>query len=216
MRYTEKGVVSTSRTTGREIEREYDVIIFGTGFNVAQFLEHEKITGISGLDLQSKWKAHPEALYGLATSGIPNMFFCFGPNSATVWSSQQDNWELQARFAAKMVRELIRREKEGKKFAVYPERGVEREYNDELQRRQMGTFVWARPDCVTYYKNDAGWNTYTMPWSYPRFWLMLRKIRWKEWVVLEKDLSETRTGLGASANGHVKTGAEVSTWSHFM
>ncbi|OQV01812.1 hypothetical protein CLAIMM_07103 [Cladophialophora immunda] len=192
VRYTEKGVVSKDKPSGKEIEREYDIIIFGTGFNVSQFLEHEKVTGINGLDLQVKWKDHPEALYGLATSQFPNMFYCFGPNSAHVWSSQQDNWERQARFTAKVVKEAVLRARKGVKLAIHPRRDFEREYNVEVQRRQTGTFVWARPDCVTYYKNDDGWNTFTMPWTWWQFRRMLRKIHWDQWEVIEKPIGKVQ------------------------
>ncbi|KEF51206.1 uncharacterized protein A1O9_12709 [Exophiala aquamarina CBS 119918] len=206
VRYTESGVVSADQNDSTETERKFDVIILGTGFNVAQFLEHEKIKGTGGIDLQEKWKEHPEALYGVATSKFPNMFMCFGPNSATVWSSQQDNWELQARFAANAIREIIQREKRGMKLAMYPDRDRERAYNDEVQRQQAG-IVWAQSDCVTYYKNDAGWITYTMPWSFPKFWWMLRKIRWNEWVTVEKSLNGLRHGnVTALANGHENFG----------
>ncbi|KAK5308840.1 hypothetical protein LTR93_012356, partial [Exophiala xenobiotica] len=87
------------------------------------------------------------------------MFMCFGPNSVTVWSSQQDNWEQQAIFNMKMIHEAIRREKKGRKLVVHPTLYAESMYNIQLQNRQIGRFAWARPDCVTYYKNDAGWLT---------------------------------------------------------
>ncbi|OAL45651.1 FAD/NAD(P)-binding domain-containing protein [Pyrenochaeta sp. DS3sAY3a] len=189
VKYTEKGVLSSDKT-GKQTERQFDVIIFGTGFNVAQFLDHETIKGINGLDLQVKWKDHPEALYGLASNQFPNMFYCFGPNSAHVWSSQQDSWERQARFAAKAVKEMVVRERKGVKFAMHPRRDVEIEYNAKVQEKQAGIFVWARSDCVTYYKNDDGWNTYTMPWSWWQFKRMLRKIFWNEWEVIEKPLDK--------------------------
>ena len=194
IRYSEKGVVSKNKETGTGTERAFDVIIFGTGFNVAQFLEHEKVIGLNGLDLQVKWKAHPEALYGLASNQFPNMFYCFGPNSAHVWSSQQDNWEQQARFAAKVVKEAVIRARKGTKLAIHPNLAVERKYNDEVQAGQSGTFVWARPDCVTYYKNDAGWNTYTMPWTWRQFRRMLSKIRWNQWEVIESPIAKVAIG----------------------
>ena len=190
VRYTEKGVVSRGPKTGVETEREYDVMIFGTGFNVAQFLEHEKVIGLHSLDLQIKWKAHPEALYGLASNGFPNMFYCFGPNSAHVWSSQQDNWERQARFAVRVVRETVLRGRRGVKLAIHPRKEVERAYSDEVQQKQ-GQLVWTRSDCVTYYKNDDGWNTYTMPWTWWQFRRMLSRIHWEQWEVIEKPLSKT-------------------------
>lgn len=190
VRYTEKGVLSADKKTGKEIERKFDVIIFGTGFNVAQFLEHETVKGLNGLDLQAKWKEHPEALYGMASNSFPNMFYCFGPNSAHVWSSQQDNWEQQARLTAKAVREMVLRERRGVKFAMHPNRAVERKYNDDVQRGQAGRFVWARSDCISYYKNDDGWNTYTMPWTWWEFRRMLAKIKWNEWETIEKPLKK--------------------------
>jgi cation diffusion facilitator CzcD-associated flavoprotein CzcO len=188
IRFTENGALSSDSKTKIESERKFDVIIFGTGFNVAQYLEHEEVLGLGGLDLQHKWKEHPEALYGLATSQFPNMFYCFGPNSAHVWSAQQDSWERQARFVSKAVKEMVQRERKGIKFAMHPRRDVELEYNAEVQSRQAGTFVWARDDCVTYYKNDDGWNTFTMPWSWWQFRRMLRKIFWNQWEVIEKPL----------------------------
>ena len=146
VRITEEGVVSADNITAEEEETKFDVIIYGTGFNVARFLDHVSITGIGGLDLQEKWSQHPEALYGLATSQFPNMFFCFGPNSATVWSSQQDLWERQARFAAKAIRQIIRLEGRGIKMAMYPERRREKDYNDEVQRQQLQSLVWGQSD----------------------------------------------------------------------
>lgn len=186
-------MLSSHINTGEEKEREFDVIIFGTGFNTAQYLEHEKIKGLNGLDLQTKWKDHPEALYGLATSQFPNMFYCFGPNSLHVWSSPQDTWERQARFAANAVKEILLQERKGVKFAMHPKRSVELTYNAEVQKRQANVFVWAKSSCVTYYKNDAGWNTFTMPWTWWQFQRMLRKIFWEEWEVIEKPLEKLAT-----------------------
>jgi cation diffusion facilitator CzcD-associated flavoprotein CzcO len=174
--------------SGKEIEREFDVIIFGTGFNVAQYLEHVSVQGLYGLDLQNKWKDHPEALYGLATSQFPNMFYCFGPNSAQVWSSQQDTWEQQARFATKAIRLILHKERKGTKFAMHPKRSREIAYNADVQRLQADVYVWAKSTCVTYYKNDEGWNTFTMPWTWWEFRRMLQKINWGEWEVIEKPL----------------------------
>jgi len=183
--YTENGVISENTSDHTQTERAYDVIIFGTGFNVAQYLEHEKIEGLGGVDLQEQWKLHPEALYGLAVCNFPNMFLCSGPNTASVWSSQQDNWILQAKLAAKAIRAMDRRARKepGFKLAMYPKKEAERDYNELLQSEQR-RFVWADAVCTSYYKNDAGWITFTMPWSYSQFWWMLRKIDWNQWEVI--------------------------------
>lgn len=184
LNYTEAGVNSKDLTTRKETERKFDVTIFGTGFNVAQYLEHEKVIGVDSTNLQQQWGAHPEALYGISTHNFPNMFMCFGPNTATLWSSQQDNWKVQAKFAAMAIRAMDRKSSNwGRRFAMHPNAAVERKYNDDIQTRQE-EFVWAEKSRTSYYKNDAGWITYTMPWSYPRYWWMLFRIKWDEWEVI--------------------------------
>ncbi|KAF4439161.1 FAD NAD(P)-binding domain-containing [Fusarium acutatum] len=183
--YTETGIISADRKAHEETERKFDVIIFGTGFNTSQHLEHITIRGLGGVDLQKRWAEHPAALYGLATSQFPNMFMCFGPNSATLWNPQQDNWELQARFAAKAVRKIMEVSRQGRSVAIHPKEEAERLYNRQVQRLQE-VYVWSKPECVTYYKNDAGWNTYTMPWTFAQFKKLTGQIRWDEWDVIER------------------------------
>ncbi|KAA8617259.1 flavin-binding monooxygenase [Pyrenophora tritici-repentis] len=87
--YTENGIISEDTSSRTQKERAYDVIIFGTGFNAAQYLEHEKIEGLSGIDLQEQWKLHPEALYGLAF-GLPNKTIGFFKQS--LWERLYARW----------------------------------------------------------------------------------------------------------------------------
>ena len=187
VRYTEKGVLSADRFTNKEIERDYDVIIFGTGFNVFQYLEHEEIRGVNGINLQDQWKEHPEAIYGVATSNFPNFFFVQGPNTATVWSSQQSMWEIAAHYNSMAIKKVLNKRKQGTMFAMMPDRKFEKAYNQDLQVRQAH-FVWATPSCTSYYKNAAGWITFTMPWTLVQYWWKLHKITWNQWSTWEKKL----------------------------
>ncbi|OQV07482.1 hypothetical protein CLAIMM_11909 [Cladophialophora immunda] len=185
--YTEDGIISVDKTTGKQEERKYDVVIYGTGFNNAQYLEHITVRGVDGADIHTQWKDHPEALYGLAVSRFPNMFMCFGPNSVGFWSSPLDTWQKQAEFNAMAIGEIIRREKQGKKFAMCPNRRVEEEYNQLIQKNQE-RYTWANPSCHSYYKNDEGWITFTMPWSHSEYHQRTHKINWEEWNLYEKPL----------------------------
>jgi hypothetical protein len=65
IRYTENSIVSVNNTDEKQ-RREFDVIILGTCFNVAQYLEHETVIGKDRINLQDQWVEHPEALYGVA------------------------------------------------------------------------------------------------------------------------------------------------------
>ena len=165
-------MVSIDEVDGPEVDREFDIIIFGTGFNVASYLEHEKIIGIGGLDLQQKWKEHPQCLYGMSTAQFPNLFMIFGPNSATVWIPPQSTWCLQAELISKVVKEIAQNEKKGYRLAMCPDLEVEREYNIRVQETQKD-IVWQQSSCVTYYKNDAGINTFAMGFTVSFFVPML-------------------------------------------
>ncbi|KAJ5773450.1 hypothetical protein N7457_008346 [Penicillium paradoxum] len=186
--YTETGVISKDKETGEKIERNFDVIIYGTGFNTAQHLDNIVVRGAGGVDLQAKWKAHPEALYGMSTSEMPNMFMVFGPNTVGLWCSQQDLWQAQAELNSKFVTEILKREKKGVKLAVSPKRAVEKTYNLDLQEKQA-PFAWSSPSCVTYFRNDEGWNTFNMHWSYPQWRNLLKNIKWDQWETFEKPVA---------------------------
>lgn len=122
-------------------------------------------------------------------SNFPNLFLNFGPNSSAPWLAHQDIATLQGSFVVKLVRGIISNPWFGatkpRKISICPKKDVERKYNDEIQKEQK-RFAWAANDCSTYYKNDDGWLTFTMPWGLARFWLLVRKVRWSEWDVREK------------------------------
>jgi cation diffusion facilitator CzcD-associated flavoprotein CzcO len=83
IKYTSTGILSLDEI-GKKRTREFDVIILGTGFNVAQYLEHVKVVGRDGIILQEQWRDHPEALYGV---GIRSVYF-FRPY---LWKTVQLN-----------------------------------------------------------------------------------------------------------------------------
>jgi hypothetical protein len=92
---------------------------------------------------------------------------------------------MQAKLVAKLIREITSRSRSKVKVAFSPKREVEQAYNQNIQQLQAGEFAWARSDCTTYYKNDAGWLTFTMPWSSWRFWWLTWRVRWDEWERIE-------------------------------
>lgn len=71
IRYTEKGILSLDELNNEQT-REFDFIILGTRFNVAQYLEYEEVIGRDGVNLQEQWAEHPKALYGVAVGYFPS------------------------------------------------------------------------------------------------------------------------------------------------
>ena len=76
---TEKGI-KTSDT-----EREFDAIIFATGFDAMTGpLLRVDIRGSQGKRLQEVWVDGPQSYLGLSVHGFPNMFTINGPSSPSV------------------------------------------------------------------------------------------------------------------------------------
>jgi len=181
--YTEHGIVSTDRET-HEYDREFDVIIFATGFNLAQYLQHETVIGHKGVNLQEQWKDHPAAIYGLATSNFPNFFYCNGPNANTFSSIHHEMNEVSAEYLSRLLKEIFMRNKD-RKFAVMPNPDFEKSYNQEIQNN-IGHIVTQNPACNSYYNDSTGHNTIIHHRHIWQLWWRLRSINWKEWDTIEK------------------------------
>jgi cation diffusion facilitator CzcD-associated flavoprotein CzcO len=79
---TPKGI----RTT--EKEREFDIIIFATGFDAfTGSLLKPDIVGRNGLTLKEKWSAGPITQLGVAVADFPNMLIVAGPGSPSLLSN---------------------------------------------------------------------------------------------------------------------------------
>jgi cation diffusion facilitator CzcD-associated flavoprotein CzcO len=66
---------------------EVDLIIFGTGFEVANPPVAEIIIGTSGRSLADQWQGSPEVYLGTTAPDAPNCFLTFGPNLYTFSSA---------------------------------------------------------------------------------------------------------------------------------
>ncbi|KAH0847494.1 flavin-binding monooxygenase [Fonsecaea pedrosoi] len=193
VRYTKTGIISLDRITNEENKRDFDVIIIGTGFNAAQFLEHERVTGRNGIDLQEQWKEYPSSIYGVATSNFPNFFYCNGPNANTFSSNIHDINELASKFISMLVREIFRRNKLGLKFAMMPEPQFEDVYNKEIQWK-LRNVVMQNPNCGNSTVKDQ--NNHNTVLHHRHILVMkwrLRSINWKEWIALQAPPGEKQS-----------------------
>jgi cyclohexanone monooxygenase len=70
------------------IEREFDVIVFATGFDaMTGSLNRIAIRGTGGRTLSDEWAEGPKTYLGVGVSGFPNMFMVTGPGSPSVLSN---------------------------------------------------------------------------------------------------------------------------------
>jgi cation diffusion facilitator CzcD-associated flavoprotein CzcO len=165
-RITPGGVVG-----GDGVEREADVIVFGTGFQSHNFVAPMDIHGLDGQELNAVWAGRPEAYLGTTISGFPNMFVLYGPN--TNHGSGSVPYLLESQFS--YVLDAIGRLRDGgfRSIDLRPE--VQERWSREMAERSART-VWMSGGCTNWYLNDAGENTNNWPGPWLEYRRRTRRI----------------------------------------
>jgi cation diffusion facilitator CzcD-associated flavoprotein CzcO len=134
---------------------EVEVIIFATGFHVAEHNVEIPLQGKAGRKLLEEWdREGMSGYYGVAASGYPNFFFLLGPNSGLGHNSMIHIMESQYQFILDYLDQLDR---SGQAYwDIRPE--AQATYNQELQQRFPQT-VWAQGQCNSWYTDSQGRNT---------------------------------------------------------
>lgn len=164
-----------SRFTANGIEtedgkaREFDVVIFATGFETTSFLAPIDIRGLNGRALADAWRGGPEAYMGVTVPGFPNFFLLYGPNTNLGHNSIIFMIEAQVRYVLQCIKEMMNRDLayldvKPQAMAVFAAR-----VQAELSKR-----VWAA-GCSSWYKTADGHITNN--WSGPtiKYWQMMRR-----------------------------------------
>jgi cation diffusion facilitator CzcD-associated flavoprotein CzcO len=128
---TKRGIVTDDGAT-----REVDTIILATGFTTTKFLAALDVVGRDGVHIGDAWSDGPQAYLGITTSGFPNLFMLYGPNTNN--GSIIYMIESQVHYVMEMLDAMDARELAW----VDVKREVMDEYNDELQRALDEVEVW--------------------------------------------------------------------------
>lgn len=143
-RITHNAIVTNDGT-----ERRVDTIVFATGFAVDRYLSTIEVTGRNGVNINDAWAEGAQAYLGITTTGFPNLFMLYGPNTNN--GSILFMIECQVGY---ILRQLQRMESEGIAWLdVRPD--VMARYNQELQRDLDNVTVW-QADCSNYYRGPSG------------------------------------------------------------
>lgn len=142
-------VTGSSIVTADGTERPVDTIILATGFKTTQYTAAIPITGRDGVRLDEAWSAGAQAYLGISTSGFPNLFMLYGPNTNN--GSILFMIECQVAY---VMRQLRRMEEEGLAW-MDVRRDVMDRYNEELQRDLDRVEVW-QAGCSGYYRAPSG------------------------------------------------------------
>ena len=156
---------------------EADIIIYATGFEVANPPVAEIITGVSGETLATRWQGSPQAYLGTMVEDCPNLFMMFGPNLYT-FSSAFVMIEAQLKYIMSALRTLTSRRI--RTVAVDPQ--AARAFNDDVQAA-LQTSVWNAGGCQSYFIDKNGRNSTNWPGTTGAMRRRLKRFRLKDYVV---------------------------------
>ncbi len=152
-RITPSGVVTADGAA-----HDLDVIVFATGYHVDKFASRIPITGRDGLTLDEAWDDGAQAYLGVSTSGFPNLFILYGPNTNQGSLIPMIEWQVQ--YIARLLGEM---DAAGVRW-IDVKRDVMDEYNERLQAAIDQFDVW-KGGCSHYYLAESGRMVVPYPWS---------------------------------------------------
>ena len=159
--FTENGLRTANES------RDYDVVIYGTGFKTNPFLSPMHIENHEGKALRDKWSEGAHAYLGITVSDFPNLFMMYGPNTNLGHNSIVIMSEAQSRYITQCILTL---DKKGAKV-VEVDAKEEAKFNEETQARLQES-VWSQIE-KSWYKDG---NRITNNWS-GSTWEYIRRTR---------------------------------------
>ena len=135
-----------------------DTLIFATGFSATKYLSAIDVVGRNGRRIDEAWNDGARAYLGITTSGFPNLFMLYGPNTNN--GSILTMIEAQVEYAARQIRWIA---SDGLAWIDVRPEPMER-YNEEIQRGIQGVEVW-QADCHGYYRSPSGRIVTQWPFS---------------------------------------------------
>jgi len=137
------------KTTDGE-QQDVDVLIYATGFKTNPFLLGLDIQGTDQIRIIDAWKDGPINFKGITTSGFPNMFMMYGPNTNLGHNSIILMSESQAKYITKCVSKIENEKWKSMDIKV----SIMQSYHDTIQRR-LQKMIWAEID-QSWYKSASG------------------------------------------------------------
>ena len=157
VRITHNAVVTADGVT-----RDVDAIVIATGFAATKYLSAIDVIGRDGRRIDDAWNDGAQAYLGITTSGFPNLFMLYGPNTNN--GSILTMIECQVEHILGHVKRLA---DEGIEWIdVKPEAMLR--YNDEVQEAIAAVRVW-QADCNGYYRSPSGRIVTQWPFSMTEF-----------------------------------------------
>jgi cyclohexanone monooxygenase len=129
--------------------RRVDTIILATGFATTKFLGALNVVGRDGVHITEAWADGPQAYLGITTTGFPNLFMLYGPNTNN--GSIIYMIECQVDY----VMQVLQRMDDDDLASIDVKREVMDDYNEALQHALARVDVW-QAGCNGYYRVPSG------------------------------------------------------------
>ena len=142
---TPEGLVTADGNT-----REVDTIILATGYETQKYVSVIDVKGRDGQSIDEAWRDGAEAYFGVTTSGFPNLFMLYGPNT-----NGGNSIILMLEFQIDYALRLIEEAKSANVDWIDVRRDVMAEYNAGLQEKLEKVEVW-HSGANDYYRGPSG------------------------------------------------------------
>ena len=172
-----KAVTKNGITDADDKSRNFDVIIYATGFNPFNILSSMEVKGPGGTTLSESWQENIRSHKTVAVSGFPNFFMLLGPNSALGHNSVILMIEAQVNYIVKCLKKM----RKNGWTSLDPKPASQEKFNSFIQGQLKGT-VW-QGSCSSWYKDSDGQNFTIWPMSATRYMLNMRKPDFSEYDV---------------------------------
>ncbi|HEY9236114.1 MAG TPA: NAD(P)/FAD-dependent oxidoreductase [Phenylobacterium sp.] len=146
--------------------REFDVIIYATGFHASRFLWPMKIKGRGGADLHETWAGDAKAYLGMTIPHFPNLFMIYGPNTNIVVNGSIIFFsECSVRYIIGCLKLLA----ETGMIAMEPRQDVFEAFNTRIDEGNR-LMAWGAPQVTSWYKNETGRVSQNWPFALVDYW----------------------------------------------
>ena len=165
-------IVPEGVVTEDGVLHEFDVLLYGTGFQPSKFLTPMKVVGRGGVELHERWAGDARAYLGVTVPGFPNFYMLYGPNTnivvngSIIWFS-----ECEVRYVMDCIKHIL----EGEHRALDVKEDVHDRYNEAIDAENL-RMAWGVSTVNSWYKSESGRVAQNWPFPLLEFWKRTRQV----------------------------------------
>ena len=157
---------------------DFDVIVYGTGFQAVKFLFPMKIYGKDGRELREHWGEDPRAYQGITLPNYPNFFTLYGPNTNIVVNGSIIFFsECEMLYVMNCIHHLLRNGSQTMECRSAPFKS----YNEKIDSDNKN-MAWGASNVNAWYKNTAGRVTQNWPGTLVEFWQQSKRMNPDDYI----------------------------------